>query len=313
MPDGTTTIPFPNLAALEGPIENTEQISNYEAGELEYQHQFGGGFNMDANYTYATCLSDAQGGQQNDGGPGNGRAPWLVGFGGYRADYDRCSNLAAHVFKLSGEYGLPFGKGAHWASNANAWEDAIVGGWKVDPIWIAESGTLINVGCQGTVGGNESTAGFTGPWFQTSGTAWSCNAPLVPGVNPYTPGVSDQPRTKVTGYLNSTAFTAPANPVTAVGQTDFTPWGVRGNQIYGPGWYNVDLAVHKQFKVTEATKLELGVQAINALNHVHLNNPAVSSYTKPSESLTSGFGTITGDTSNNGSGRILQLVGKFFF
>jgi hypothetical protein len=313
MPDGTFTIPFPNLAANEGPIENTEQISNYESGELVYQHQFGGGFNMNANYTYTNCLSDAQGGQQNDGGPTNGRAPWLIGFGGYRADYDRCSNTATHFFKLSGEYGLPFGQGAYWATHANTLENAIIGGWKLDPIVNAASGTLINVGCQGTVGGSETTAGFTGPWFQTSGTAWACNAPLVPGVNPYTAGPSDQPRTKVTGFLNSSAFTAPANPVTAIGQTDFTPWGVRGNQVYGPGWYDVDLAIHKQFKITEDKKFEIGAQTLNAFNHVHLSNPSVSGYTKPNESLTGGFGTITGDASNNGSGRIWQFEGKLFF
>ena len=83
------------MAPNDGPMEETEQVSNYESGELEYQHQFAGGFNMDANYTYASCLSDAQAGQQNEGGPANGRAPLVVGFGGYRADYDRCENLAA--------------------------------------------------------------------------------------------------------------------------------------------------------------------------------------------------------------------------
>ncbi len=102
MPDGTTTLPFPNLAANEGPIENTEQISSYESGQVEYIHQFAGGFNMDANYTYAGCISDTQGGQQNEGGPANGRAPWVVGFGGYRADYDRCTDFASQMFKLSG-------------------------------------------------------------------------------------------------------------------------------------------------------------------------------------------------------------------
>ena len=71
MPDGTTTIPFPNLAANAG-AQRTEQISNYESGEVEYQHQFAGGFNMDANYTFASCLSDAQGGEQNTAGPANG-------------------------------------------------------------------------------------------------------------------------------------------------------------------------------------------------------------------------------------------------
>jgi hypothetical protein len=313
MPDGTYTIPFPNLAANEGPMENTEQVSNYESGEVEYIHQFAGGFNMDANYTFARCWADTQAGQQNEGGPANGRAPWIVGFGGYRADYDKCSSLAAHVFKLSGEYGLPFGKGARIAGNANQVEDAIIGGWKIDPIWISESGFLANISCQGTVGGVANNAGFTGPWFQTTGTAWSCNAPLVSGVNPYTPGSADQPRTKVTGYWNSAAFTAPPAAVASVGQQDFTPWGVRGNQIYGPGWYDVDFSVHKQFKVFEQTKLEVGAMAINAFNHVHLNNPGTSSYTKPVETTTSGWGTITGDASNNSSGRIWQFVGKIFF
>lgn len=315
MPDGTYTIPFPNMAANEGPIENTEQISNYNAGEVEYQHQFAGGFSMDANYAYAGCLSDGQGGQQNEGGPANGRAPWVVGFGGYRADYDRCENLAAQTFKLSGEYGLPFGKGSLLLPNANGLVDAIVGGWKLDPLWISQSGFLANIGCQGTIGGIPNAPGqFTGPWFQTSNTAWACDAPLVKGVNPYAPGTNDQKRSKVTGYWNSAAFTAPTNAVTSLGQQDFTPWGVRGNQIYGPGWYDVDLSIHKQFAVYKETKFEVAAMAINAFNHVHLNNPGTSNYTQPqNETLTAGWGTITGDASNNGSGRIWQFVGKYFF
>jgi len=307
-----TTIPFPNLAALSGPMFNTEQISNYESGEVEYMHQFAGGFNMDSNYTLGSCLSDAQGGQQNEGGPANGRAPWLAGFG-YRADYDKCENFATSVFKLSGEYGLPFGKGALVMGSANALEDAIIGGWKLDPIWIASSGFRVNTSCQGTVGGSETTAGFTGPWFQTGSTAWACNAPLVSGVNPYTPGPSDQARTRVTGYLNSTAFTAPTAAVATVGQTDYTPWGVRGDQLTGPGWYSFDVAAHKQFKISEKLQLEVGAMALNAFNHVHLNNPGTGGYTKPAETLTGGFGTITSDVANNGSGRIWQFDGKFFF
>ncbi len=307
-----TTIPFPNLAALSGPMENTEQISNYNSGEVEYIHQFGGGFNMDANYAYGSCLSDAQGGQQNEGGPANGRAPWIPGMG-YRADYDRCENFATSVFKLSGEYGLPFGKGALVGGNANALEDAIIGGWKLDPIWISSSGFRANVGCQGTVGGNTSNAGFTGPWYQTGSTAWACDAPLVSGVNPYKPSSADLPRTRVTGYLNSAAFTAPANAVQTVGQTDFTPFGVRGDQITGPGWYSFDMAAHKQFKIHENLQLEVGAMALNAFNHVHLNNPGTGGYTKPAETLTGGFGTITGDVANNGSGRVWQFDGKIFF
>ena len=315
MPDGSYTIPFPNMAPVEGPMEFMEQVSNYQSGEVEYQHQFAGGFNMDTNYTYASCLSDAQAGQQNEGGPGDGRAPYVVGFGGYRADYDRCSNLAAHTFKLSGEYSLPFGKGALIAGNANALENAIIGGWNLDPIWISQSGFLANIGCQGTIGGIANAPGnFTGPWFQTGSTNWGCDAPLVKGVDPYKPGANDHTRTKVNGYWNSAAFTAPSNAVATVGQQDFTPFGVRGNQLYGPGWYNVDLAAHKDFRITENTRFQVTAMAINAFNHVHLNNPGTSNYTQPqNETLTGGFGTITGDASNNGAGRIWQFVGKIFF
>jgi Carboxypeptidase regulatory-like domain len=317
MPDGTYTIPFPNLAALEGPMDITEQISNYQSAQAEYQHQFAAGFNMDANYTFGRCWSDAQGGQQNEGGPANGRAPWVVGFGGYRADYDRCESFAANVFKLSGEYNLPFGKGARFASNANAAEDAIIGGWKIDPVWIASSGILANVPCEGTNGQGANPA-FTGPWFQTGSTAWACDAPLVSGVSPYGPGAKDHARTRTTGYFNTSAFTAPQLAVQTIGQQDFTPWGVRGNQIYGPGWYDVDASVHKQFKITEATKVEIQAQALNAFNHVHLNNPCAGgscgNYTTPgTESLTGGFGTITGDSPGNNEGRVFQFAGKLFF
>ncbi len=303
-------VPFPNLNALTGPMETTEQVSNYQSGEAEYQHQFAHGFNMDANYTFARCWSDAQGGQQNSGGPANGRAPWVTG---YRYDYTRCENLAAQVFKLSGEYNLPFGRGSYLASNANGWEDAIIGGWKIDPVWIASSGDLANISCQGTNGQGANPA-FTGPWFDTNKTAFACFAPLVPGVNPYGAGSKDQPRTRVTGYWNSSALTAPQNAVQTIGQSDWSPLGARGDQIYGPGWYDVDFSIHKQFATGEGTKLEIAAMAINSFNHVQLNNPGTSNYTTPgTESLTGGFGTITGDKLNNGEGRIWQFVGKFFF
>lgn len=311
----TGYVPFPNLNALTGPMETTEQVSNYQSGQLEYQHQFAYGFNMDANYTFARCWSDTQGGQQNSGGPANGRAPWVTG---YRYDYDRCQNTAANVFKMSGEFDLPFGKGAQWASNANAWEDAIIGGWKIDPVWIASSGTLQNLNCFGT-NGYGANPNFDGPWFDTNKTAFACFAPTEPGQHLYGPGPKDLPRTKITGFWNSSAWTAPQYAVQTNGQSDWSPLGVRGDQVYGPGWYDVDFSIHKQFNTGEGTKLEIQAQALNAFNHVQLNAPpsgtnASANYTNPSgESLTGGFGTITGDRLGNGEGRIIQLVGKFYF
>jgi len=306
----TGYVPFPNLAALTGPMENTEQVSNYQSGEAEYQHQFAAGFNMNVNYTFARCWSDAQGGQQNEGGPANGRAPWVTG---YRYDYDRCENLSANVFKMSGEFDLPLGRGARWAAKDNALTDALIGGWKIDPVWQAFSGILANIGCQGTNGYGANPT-FTGPWFDTTKTAFACDAPIEPGVPLYGPGSKDLHRTRTTGYWNSSAWTAPQYAVQTNGQSDWSPLGVRGDQIYGPGWYDVDANIHKMFSTGEGTRFEIGMQAQNAFNHVQLSNPGTSNYTTPSsESLTGGFGTITSTKLNNGEGRIIQLFGKFYF
>jgi hypothetical protein len=305
-------VPFPNLS-LNSLMQPTNQISSYQSAEVEYQHHVAWGLTMDSNYTFTRCWSDGQGGENNSGGPGNGRAPMVIGFGGYRSDYDRCTNLAAHMFRLSGGYNLPIGKGARWASHANAWEDAIIGGWKLNPVWIAASGTLNNITCQGTNGyGTNPT--FTGPWFQTGSTNFNCYAPTVAGQHLYGPGPKDKPRTKINGYWNSSAFTAPEVAVQANGQTDFTPLGSRGNQIYGPGWYNVNAAIHKSFQTSESTRLEIQGQASNVMNHMQPNNPSLTNYTTPSsESLTGGWGTVTSTRYGTGAGRIWQLVGKFYF
>lgn len=58
--------------------------------------------------------------------------------------------------------------------------------------------------------------------------------------------------------------------------------------------------------------------ASNAFNHVHLSNPcgggSCGNYTQPqNETLTGGWGTVTGDASNNGSGRIWEFAGKYYF
>ena len=100
----------------------------------------------------------------------------------------------------------------------------------------------------------------------------------------------------------------------ANGQLDFTPLGGRGNQLYGPGWYNVNIALHKQFNTFESTRLEIQGQAMNLFNHMEPSNPSTSNYTTPtSESLTGGWGTVTSTRMNNGEGRIWQFVGKFYF
>ena len=74
------------------------------------------------------------------------------------------------------------------------------------------------------------------------------------------------------------------------------------NILRGPGTFNIDFAVHKNFRITEGWSLQYRAELFNALNHTNLNNPGTT--------VTSGsFGRITGA----GAPRIIQMALKLRF
>ncbi|HEY6768394.1 MAG TPA: TonB-dependent receptor [Candidatus Sulfotelmatobacter sp.] len=89
------------------------------------------------------------------------------------------------------------------------------------------------------------------------------------------------------------------------------------NSMRGPGFFNTDLSVSKNFKVGERLGFAIGATAFNVLNHQNFDVPI--------NSVTSGaFGEITDTVGSNTSpygaffgvplnGRILQVTGKITF
>ena len=253
----------------------TTGVSNYHSLQTVYQHQFKDNFVLLANYTYGKCMSN--------GGSGFGyfgfRAQWLQGFGIGR-DYALCTNDATHVVHVSGEYALPFGRGRQLLSSINRVTDAFIGGWQLNYIYTFQTGQPFTVGC---------------PVSTTSD--FGCDANLVPGQNPYA-GPHN-----VTQWLNPSAFAQPP-AATAIGQTDFSPLGGAPEQVRGPGFYNVDASLFKNFKLEGPTSFQFRLETFNTLNHPQFSNPGQLNWT------TSGFSKITGD--RNGY-RIVQLAVKMFF
>ncbi len=103
--------------------------------------------------------------------------------------------------------------------------------------------------------------------------------------------------------------------VSAPVQTD---WGnVSPDSFRGPGYFDIDLQVTRNFKIREKMNLTLGIQTYNVINHANFANP--------SGSISSGsFGEITATvgppTSIYGSfqgasvsGRVAVLTGRFTF
>ena len=96
----------------------------------------------------------------------------------------------------------------------------------------------------------------------------------------------------VTGFAVQPAFTRRTNPWFYDGRT-------------GPGWSNVDLSLAKRIKVSERYKVELRMEAYNALNGMNWANPTLTV-------SASDFGR-TNAQAQGYFGRQLQYSFKLFF
>ncbi len=279
LPPGTNQTnyrPFPSFSASPQDVA-TNAISNYNSLQTVYQHQFKDNLVLLANYTYSKCMASAT---SNGELIESYRAQWLPGFGIGR-DYILCKNDTTHVVHVSGEYGLPFGRNRQFLSGAGKVTDALVGGWNLNYIYTYQSGQPFTIACP-----TATSADF------------GCNANKVAGQNPYA-GPHN-----VNQWLNPSAFAQPPS-ATTIGQSDFSPLGGKAQQVRGPGFYNLDASLFKNFTTGGETSLQFRLETFNTLNHPQFNNPGQLNFTN----LTN-FSKITAD--RNGY-RIGQLAMKFFF
>ncbi|HEY7509298.1 MAG TPA: hypothetical protein VIG50_03550, partial [Vicinamibacteria bacterium] len=82
------------------------------------------------------------------------------------------------------------------------------------------------------------------------------------------------------------------------------------NELRGPGFWNVDASLFKNFRITDRTNLELRIEAQNVFNHVNLGNPNSEVGVPGNLNPTAGF--ITG-TAPNHVQRNLQFGARFTF
>jgi len=80
------------------------------------------------------------------------------------------------------------------------------------------------------------------------------------------------------------------------------PGNLGPNAIRGPGLWNVDFSLAKNFPIREQVRLQLRADMFNALNHTNLSNPSTST-----ESAT--FGRITSTRGSRG----IQLNARISF
>jgi hypothetical protein len=130
-----------------------------------------------------------------------------------------------------------------------------LGGWQVSGYGIFDNGMPFSVSSSGAYpNGDYNADGNTGD---------RPNAPLTPI---QTSGFS---RTQL---LATGIFTVSQFPVPTLG----TNGGLGRNTFRGPGFGRVDMALTKNFRVTERFTLRFRMEGANALNHTNLSTPSAT-------------------------------------
>ena len=318
---GTNTNPFNPFPDLGGVGEvHFGGVSTYNSLQTKLEKRYSHGLSFLATYTWSHALDDASdaGGLFTAIGD---RQPALIPY------IDEFTNSVFDIrnrFTINGNYELPLGRGREFLSTSPKWLDEVVGGWSSSLTWAAQTGTPF------TVSPNVNTASGGGA------RAYPVGDPFAGGgaPNPTNPSLSSCPaqvRTKL-NYFNPCAFRNPlpgetisdaTHPVGSV-NTDGVPvlfqapvtdrataialLGSTQNNIYGPGYYQVNMSLFKSFTTWREENLQFRADAFNVLNHPTLGTP--------NESMNSSGGYISGPKffqNNTPDARFFQLALKYIF
>ena len=251
---------FVNNEALANTIGDANVSGTQSNGRMMYnalqavlQKTLSHGLEGQVSYTYAKCMSNSTGyyGTWSGARGSSTASPYWQNVYDPAAEwspcyYDETNNLTAYAV-----YDLPFGHGKQFGSNMNKAENAIVGGWTVSPIMTLHTGFPLALYT------NASDPTGTG----SRGLRPDCN-----GTNTVL-GRSPAPAGTGGGYL----WFDPNNysdPTTTFGTCAPQLGGLRG-----PGFYNWDISLQKNFQITERFRVQFRSDFLNAFNRVNLAVP----------------------------------------
>ena len=244
-------------------LENTAQ-SWYDAGYVNIRRRYTGGLSLLANYTWSKSLSNAP----------DFRSPMFESTipqdnNNLEAEKGPACDVR-HRFALSAVYDIP-------GLKFNRALRAVTENWHLSTVFQAQSGFPFTISVFGD----------------------TANAGTLLGENPIRANVTGQPlfdsgSRSADRWFNSAAFATPAA---------FTFGNAGRNSIYGPGLQTLDLALVREFGLSERLKFQFRAEFFNALNRTNLGTPNRFVNTPQ-------FGTITEAAT---PGRELQFSARISF
>jgi hypothetical protein len=320
LPRSLLLLPYPAYTGLvQLPVDDATSI--YHAFDLRLQKRAAHGLDFILAYTISKKITDPQIAtaasfvtdpiHTNRPGELGGRigANGSIYGGAYQNIDDRKGDRALasddipQMFNFATSYQLPFGVGRAFL-NQRGILSGVFGGWRLSGTFNAQSGIPLAI---------------SGPCDQIT-----CRPDLV-GYAGFSSNRTKAQREQQ--WINPAAF----EPVFGNDQNfwaNYDPtdpraylWGTAGEVLpnfRAPGFWNLDAALTKRFRITESKALEVRWEGFNALNHQNLGYPNTSYCLPPGpngetdavRSASCSFGRITNIQTD---ARNMQFAMKFIF
>jgi hypothetical protein len=285
------------LLNLKNPNANLGYVTQYDDGAtqgyngmiLDMRWRRGQNFNLNANYTWSHCIGLPTTSTLNPGQNYLHQAYQNNGPVSRKLDMGDCF-LAdrRQIFNLTALARTP--------KFANHLVRTVASDWSFSTIYQQRTGQHLTV----YLGNDQALNGFT-----SSTTNQRPNQILA---NPY------GDRNSLTNYLNPAAFSVPAQ-------------GTYGNgsqsNLVGPGFWEWDEAVSREFQIAEGKRVEFRAEAFNVTNSFRPGNPATTlsaSNTFGKILCSAAYNNTNGNSGCNataqqtsGGPRIIQFAVKYFF
>lgn len=245
--------------------------TSYNALQVSVNKRFSRGLMFMTNYTWSKSLDDIS--DDTDGAGQGLLVP--TDSNNRRLDRGRSNFDLRHQFRAGLIYELPFGPGKPWLQTGLL--SRIIGGWATNTIIDWSSGYPFTVSSgRGTAVVNTTTSAvFTGDPTSIGS--------LVKGGS-------------TVEFLSAAERAMFSTP-------DVGKYGAGRNIFTGPGFFQTDLSIHKDFPITERIKFDLRGEAFNVFNNVNFSQPNATQ-------TSASFGVIS---STRVPPRILQIAAKISF
>ncbi len=282
-------LPYPQYcSSLTGLNENLGS-STYHSFQAKLEKRFSNGFYVLAAYTVSKLITSSAGHVDPGALTWNGVTGVISPFESHR-NKALAQDDVPQLLNVTLIYELPFGRGKPFLSDSRA-ADLALGGWSIAFIGRSSSGT---------------------PFYIRSGY---CNVPgqfrvgcipgLLPGASPFTTDKGNFDPGGGAPLLNKDSF----EPVDAF--NFYYGVGPRVSNFRTYGFKNVDIAVYKDFHITEKLKFQIRGEFFNAFNlHYFVPGGAWGDLSFSNDISSPDFGKWNGNVS---SPRNIQLGARLEF